>query len=256
MIAWGLGLLSVAIAFSSAQGQGTGPVTPTTKVDQSPLDQPLGWLHDAKRNYAVVKDYTCTLVSHEKVRGVLQDESIMYMKMKSQPYSIYMKWIAPKKYQGQEVAFVLGKNNNKMRVKSNVVLAKKLGFMSIDPNDPRVLEHSRHNILEAGIGNMIEQTIKYWTVERAFDKSQVKTGEYMYNQRNCIRVEVTRTEANPNFPYYRTVLYLDKDSKLPIRVENYEWARPGGPAEGDLAEMFSYVNLQFNVGLKDDDFNK
>ena len=52
------------------------------------------------------------------------------------------------------------------------------------------------------------------------------------------------------------MIYLEKASKLPIRVENYDWPRAGGAPGGDLLEVFSYVNLQFNTGLEDKLFNK
>ena len=47
-----------------------------------------------------------------------------------------------------------------------------------------------------------------------------------------------------------------KESKLPIRLENYDWPVQGGTEGGELLETFSYVNLRFNVGLKDADFVK
>ena len=43
---------------------------------------------------------------------------------------------------------------------------------------------------------------------------------------------------------------------MPIRMENYDWPQQGGSLEGDLLESFSYVNLQFNTGLRDEEFNK
>ena len=179
----------------------------------------------------------------------------MQLKVKTQPFSVHMRWLAPKKSAGQEVAFVVGKNNNKMRVKSNMIGKNLIGFLSIDPNDPRVLEHSRHNILETGIGNMIESNLKQWLVERNLDKTRVKTSEAAYDKRDCIRVEVTRTERNPTFYCARMVMYLEKQSKLPIRLENYDWPRQGSP-EGDLLEQFSYADLRFNTGLRDEEFNK
>src|SRR5205085_2701092 len=122
------------------------------------------------------------------------DENVMTVKMRNQPFSIYMRWIAPQKLQGQEVCFVAGKNNNKMRVRSTQLGAKVVGFVSIDPTDKRVFEHSRHTIYEAGLGNLIEQTIKLWEFEKKMNKTQVKIGEYVYNNRRCTRIETTRTE--------------------------------------------------------------
>jgi hypothetical protein len=240
-----------------AQGQGKDKVVPATNFERSELDAPLALLHEARRNYTAVKDYTCHLVSQERVRGKLEEKSIIEFKMKTDPFSVYMRWLAPKNSVGQEVAFVAGKNNNKMRVKSNTIgKGKLLGWMSIDTNDPRVLEHSRHTIVEAGIGNMIEQYIRHWELARQVGKSKVQMSEATYNGRKCVSIEVTATEKTPQHYCYRSVLYLEEKSKLPIRLENYDWPREGGERGGDLLEMFSYIDLRFNVGLGNEEFNK
>ena len=225
------------------------------KAELSKLDQPLAWLGEAKRSYGAIKDYACTLVSEENVRGKMQDQNIMQPARRRRcPASTVP--LAPKQTKNQEVAFVLGKNNNKMRVKSNFIGSKIIGFLSIDPKDPRVMEHSRHTILEAGIGNMIDQNIRHWERERLVGKTDVRISESAYNERKCYRVEVINLERRPDSYCYRSVLYLEQNSKLPIRVEVYDWPRQGGPAEGDLLERFSYVNIQFNTGMTEREFEK
>src|SRR5205823_6781417 len=135
-----------------------------------------------------------------RVRGVLQDENLMTVKMRTEPFSVYMKWLAPNDSKNQEVCFVLGRNNNKMRVRSHTLgKGKILGWMAIDVNDPRVLEHSRHNIYEAGLGNLIEQTIKHWEMEKQHGKTQTKMAEYTCNNRKAIRIEPTPTERLQQF---------------------------------------------------------
>ena len=52
------------------------------------------------------------------------------------------------------------------------------------------------------------------------------------------------------------VIYLEKQSKLPIRLENYDWPTTNGPSGGELLELFSYHNLSWNTGLRDEEFNK
>jgi hypothetical protein len=244
-------LLSFVVVLQPALN---GQVVPAA-ARQPDLDQALAWMQEAKRNYTLVKDYTCNLITQENVRGKLQEPSVTQFKMKTEPFSVHMRWLGEGKNAGQEVAFVAGKNNNKMRVKSNLLGAKF--FMSIDPNDKRVTEHSRHTILEAGIGNMIEQHLNQWEKDRAIGKTKVlPPTEHTYAGRKCYKVEFIRTERHPAFYCYRTVIYLEKESKMPIRLENYDWPRKGGPEGGDLLEMFGYVNVQFNIGLKDADFDK
>ena len=180
--------LTSLVLFSQASLQGQGKVVPAA-AELSRLDQPLAWMHEAKRNYSVVKDYSCTMVSQEHVRGKLLDENIMQMKVKTEPFSVYMRWLAPAKFKEQEVAFALGKNGNKMRVKSNVLGNKLIGWISLDANDPRVFENSRHSILEAGIGNLIDTTLRNWERERLIGKTDVRVSESSYNKRDCYRIE-------------------------------------------------------------------
>jgi hypothetical protein len=259
VILFGVTVLSLSLAYHSPVDGQTAPpggkaAVQQAKGEEGPMDQPLALMYEARRAFAGVKDYTCTLQSQENVRGKLQDSNVIVFKMRTQPFSVSMRWLAPRENQGQEVCFVLGKNNNKMRVHSP--RHKLLGFVSVDPNDPRVTDHSRHNIYEAGLGNLIEQTIKLWEFEKQAGKTQVKMAEYTCNNRRAIRIETTRTERVQGFYCYRSVLYLDAESKLPLRTENYDWPRAGGPAEGELIEMFSYIDLRLNVGLTEQDFNK
>lgn len=246
-----------AIALGQSQGPNKGPIRPAAaSAEQMSFDQPIAWMQEAKTNYSAVKDYSCNLVSRERVNGKLGDDNIMQMKVKAQPFSVYLRWLAPAKDVGQEVAYVQGKNNGKMRVKSKGVPGF-LNFVSIDPNDPRVLQNSRHTILEAGIGHMIDETLKSWEIDRANGKAKVLPAlEADYNKRACYKVEVVRLERTAQATCYRTVIYLEKVSKMPIFLQNYDWPRQGGPADGELLESFGYFNLQFNVGLADAEFNK
>jgi hypothetical protein len=227
----------------------------------SPFEQLHGWLLEARRNFTAVQDYTCTITKRENINGILSEEHVIEAKFRTQPFSVYMRWLAPSKLYGQEVAFVMGRNNNKMRVHSKGLLKGAVGFVTLDVNDRRVLEQSRHTIYEAGIGNLIEQALKYLDAEKVSGKGQVRSTEILHDNRRCLRVEIIRGERRQQADFYRTVLYLDKEAKLPIRAENYAWPRPGAAADsrfspGDLLEQVSFTNLRWNLGLSDREFNK
>lgn len=249
-------LIGLVPFFAIAGLANTQPATPPDAEKPSashPLDQPLQWLQEARQSHKSIRDYTCTLVKQERVQGRLQEQNIILLKVRTQPFSVYMRWLSPQALSGQEVAFVYGRNNNKMRVHFTRGVKGVVGWKSVDPNDPRVFQHSRHTIYEAGIGNMIEQLIQSFEKERQLDKTRVRTAEYTYNNRRCYRVEATGTERGPQSPVGRCVFFLDKESKLPIRMENYDWPQPGA-AEGEPLEVFSFVDIRFNVGLGDGDF--
>jgi hypothetical protein len=239
----------------------TGPTTRTTVAPQtagdaaSPMQEPLRLIAEARKAYDDVRDYTCVLIKKERVRGQLQPESVISMKVRSQPFGVYLRWQQPKNLAGQEACYVAGKNDGKMRVHSTGLLGVA-GWVSLDPNDERAKKTSNHSITEAGIGNLIARFSKSWEREKDLKLTRVRVGEYEYNKRRCVRVEATHAD-NPGgqFLTYRSVVYFDKETHLPIRVEAYDWPRQGGNADGELMEVYSYVNLKLNVGLNDETFN-
>jgi hypothetical protein len=238
-----------------AQSKSRSSQVVMASAEQRSFAEPLALMYEARANYATVQDYTCMLVSRWKVNGKLGDENIVQMKVMTRPFSVHLRWLCPNKDAGQEAAFVEGKNNNKVRVKSKAI--SPLSFTSLDGADPRLLQNSRHTILEADIGNLISRTIKTWEAERDLGKTRILPPvDATYNKRDCIKVEAVRLDRHSEVYCYRTVIYLEKVSKMPIRLENYDWPQKGGSADGELLEMFSYFNIQVNTGLREAQFNK
>jgi hypothetical protein len=233
-------------------GQAVPP--PAAAAAASPLDEPLRLIAQAGEAYRGVRDYTCLFVKRERLRGQLQPENLMEMKVRTQPFSVYFHWASPATFAGQQACYVDGRNGGMMRVHSNGI-AGVVGFVTLDPRDPRAAQNSRHTITEAGIGNLIERFRQRWEVERRLNQTQIRVAQYLYNQRPCTRVEAIHPANTGQFYAYRSVVYFDNGTHLPIRVEAYDWPRPGAPAGGDLLESYSYVNLRLNVGLSDRDFN-
>jgi len=243
-----LGILGIlGAALSGVNGQ------PQEQVD--PLEQPLKWLYQARTEHGQIRDYTTTFIRQERVQGRLLEQNIIALKVRTVPFSVNMRWLAPAEYAGQKVLYVRGSNRNQMRVKSAKPLQKIAGFVSINLDDPRAMQHSRHTVDELGIGNVIEQTIKIMEQERSVGKTQVRIAEYTYSNQPCHRIEFVRSERHPSVYCYRTVLFLDKQTKLPLRIENYDWPSAAA-ADGELLEMFSYTSTRFNAGLSDVDFER
>jgi len=240
---------------ASAQQQKVQPAGFKTAAAtaEMPLDQPLRLLYEAQQAYAPVQNYECILISQELVNGKLLPESVIQMAFRKNPFSVYMKWLAPKDQAGQEVCFVTGRNQNLMRVLP-AGFAKSFGWMSIEVNDPKVMQHSRHKITEAGFGNWLERYGNCWSAERTMGKTQVQVAEYDYNKRRCLRVETTHATRERSFYCYRNVIYFDRETHLPVRLECYDWPRQGGPPEGELLECFSYINVQVNVAIPESVF--
>jgi hypothetical protein len=253
--AWA-GVLAAAVTAAAAQPPAAPTVpAPAAPAAANPMDPAMRLLAEATQSFQGVRDYTCLFIKRERLRGQLQPDNLIDMKVRSQPFSVYLRWLGPKQFEGQEACYVVGRNNNMMRVHS-AGIGSMAGFLTIDIRDPRVMQNSRHTITEAGIGNLLTVLSQRWEADRRSNRTQVKIAEYAYAQRPCTRVELIHGDRPPGqITFFRCVLYFDKGNHLPIRVENYDWPRPGGPPDGDLLESYSYVNLRTNVGLTDAVFN-
>jgi hypothetical protein len=233
----------------------TRTTVPPQPADANPLDEPLRLIKEARRAFGEVRDYTCVLIKKERLSGVMQPDNVISMKFRNQPFSVYMRWQQPKASVGQEACYVTGKNDGKMRVHSTGV-SGLVGWVSLDPTDERAKKTSNHTITEAGIGNLLTRYGKAWEAEKTLNLTRIKIGEYEFNKRRCVRVETVHPgKPDARFAAYRSVLYFDKETHLPVRAEVYDWPRQGGSPDGELQEVYSYVNMKLNVGLGDEAFN-
>jgi hypothetical protein len=211
-------------------------------------------IQTARDRFRDVRDYSCRLVQRERVGDKLPPETVCGMEVRTQPFSVHLSWHEPRSMQGQEALYVAGRNGGKMRVRGAGLLGA-VGFISLDVDDARARRTSRHNITEAGLGNLIERFAEGWPRERVHGGVEVHIDDFKFAGRACTRVETVHL-ANPDgfFLFGRSVVYFDKDTHLPTRVENFDW--PKHPGEPDpLIEEYSYLGLKLNPGLSDEVFN-
>lgn len=219
------------------------------------MDRAIALLEEARRHFRNVRDYECRLLKRERVQGVLLPQSAMTMKVRNEPFSVYLRCESPDADKGLEVCYVAGRNRGMMRVHPVGVLGI-LGFQSLNPRDPRAFEKNRHCITEAGLGNMLESTARYWEMERRLNKTLVRIADEELDGRACTRIETIHPDRHAGAFYgYRCVLWLNKATHLPLGSETYDWPQPGGPESGVLLESYRYVDLRCNIGLGDDAFS-
>jgi hypothetical protein len=219
------------------------------------MDRALALLTEARLQFQNVRDYECRSVSRERVHGTLLPESVMVLKARTRPFSVYLRCESPGADKGTEVCYVEGRNQGMMRVHL-VGVPGVFGFRSLDPHDPRALERSRHCITEAGLGSLLESTARYWEMERRLNRTLVSITDEEVDGGACTRIETVHPDrtAGP-FYGYRCVLWLDKATHLPLGAEAYDWPRRGGPEGGDLLESYRFLDLRCNVGISDETFD-
>jgi len=210
---------------------------------------------DAKATYTKTRDYSGYMVRQERIGGKLQAEQTAEIRVRTEPFSIYTLTLAPKSLFNQELAYMGGKKDDKVRAKASGV-AGAGGFVTVAADDAKANTDSKYTITNTGIGAVIKRVDAALDAEKTAKNSpQVVVSEYKFNDRPCTKYEIYCDRAHSKRFAARMVVYIDAEYKLPVRFEAYD-APKSGEKEGELMECVSFVKLVLNAGLGDTVFDK
>jgi hypothetical protein len=201
---------------------------------------------DARKAFGGVRDYACTFIKQERIGGRLLPEQTAQMLVREEPFSVYLRFVAPSSVAGQELCYVAGSYGDRVRVRGNG-LKGAFGFVTLPLDDPRVTSQSRHSVAEAGLRSLIDQVATAHSELRG-DASQLEIGGVRLYGRPCTRVSLHLPAGSRQYGD-RGVVYFDRESKLPVRFEAYD-------RSGELLESYTYLDTRRNVGVPDSAFQK
>lgn len=232
----------------------TGKVCVADEKSRSAAEHPLApALRHANRcleKIQEMKGYECVFTKKEVVGKKLISQS-MKMKLRHEPFSVYMYFLDPSK--GREVIFVEGKNDNKLQV-HETGLASLVGTMSLPPDDSRVMAENRYPITRAGMSKMLEAIIAQWEMESEFGETEVRYFEgAKVGDSVCRVIESRHPQPRKQFPFHITRLWIDEKSGLAIKVQQFGF--PKKNAKPPVIEDYTYTAIQPEVRLSDRDFD-
>lgn len=245
-----------------AQPDGSRPIEHTARITAPGAPQPghpmqpaLDWAQMSLNVCNQVRDYTFTFVKREEIKGKLTDYEAMSMKIRQQPFSLYIYTLGPTQPKGQEVIYVEGRNNGKVVAHVTGFRHKLVGAISLDPNAPELLEGNRHGPTSAGFKNLLTKLVTAYSDAMKEGEAAVRVipGAKVDN-RNCTCVEVSHPQQRPNHAMQMTRVFYDDETRLPIRFEAYGWPTQPGQ-QPPLIEEYTYRDVRINVGLTDADFD-
>lgn len=202
-----------------------------------------------------VADYSCMLVKRERIAGHLTHAERLAIKLRHEPFSVYVNYLAPDKVKGQEVIYVHGHNDNRLLAHPNGLKGRLVGTFKLDPQGKMAMEGNRYPVTDLGVKRMAESWLKEARHDVQFVRCSAKIIPGMkLNERPCTCVELTRLERHHDSPFRITRLFIDAELRLPVRYEAYEWPTQAG-GEPELAEEYTYLQLQPNLRFSDLDFD-
>lgn len=236
---------------------------PSDVRHRHPLQPLLQWAeHRQEQLREEIRDYTCVMVSRERVRGRLGPRIYMAAKVRHEqiqdgqvkvPFSLYLKFLAPQRLKDREVLYVQGNNDDKLLVRKGGPHLASL-TASLEPTCMLAMAENRYPITEFGILRLTERLLEVGRQEIAYGECEVGVDDrFETEKRVCTQIEIKHPVQRDHFQYCLARVYVDNDLQLPIRFESYHWPH-NDDEDPILLEEYTYHNLKLNVGLTDADF--
>lgn len=211
--------------------------------DREDLDN---WLKHAEATLAKTDSYTAIFHKQERIQEKLTPEETIFIKFKK-PFKVYMKWVK-EPYKGRESLYIEGHNDNLIRVREYGIAG--IITVNIDPKGTLGMKGSRHPVTESGIENLVK-LIRRNLEEGAGARDIVlrEQGEERVYGRTTRKMELILPKNKAKSYYcHRALINLDVETRLPIRVQIYDW-------DDTLLESYGYEAVKLDAGLTEADFD-
>jgi hypothetical protein len=202
-----------------------------------------------------IKDYQCTMVKHERINGKMADKEFMFLKVRHEPFSVYMYFLGPERIRGQEALYVAGKNNGNL-LGHGVGLRRVVGTVPLVPTGAIAMQGQRYPITEIGVLNLTRRLIEVAEQDTRYGEVDVKFFKNAkINKRLVTCIQVMHPVKQPYFRFYLARVYVDDELNIPVRYEAFEWPQTPGGAPVPVEE-YTYTDVKVNNGFTDVDFDE
>jgi hypothetical protein len=206
-----------------------------------------------------VKDYTCTLLKQERIKGDLKKEQTIEVKFTPDPFRVAMHWTKNPPL-ADAILYVKGQWKDDDG-ESQLLARPASGFFQMltggsvlkDPDGEEAMKNTLRPVTQFGFVNSFESLIEvYRDAQTAGDLKQEYLGMMDYDGKSAMVLLRTLPEK-PEYPAHLTYIFLEADSLLPVKVLAYGWETDAN-GEPRLLANYEFHGLKFNVGLTAKDF--
>jgi len=194
-----------------------------------------------------VRDLTCTFIKRERLSGSLGKIQHMEVKFTPKPFRLAMRWTQNAPI-GKAFVFVKGRYKDQQGRSRMVVgldgLAGLLvgGYVLRRPDEPEVMKPTLRPCTKFGFANSFRSLLEVYELARDRKHGSEKfLGAAKVGQKTCLVLQRTLPK-HKDYPAAKTLICIDAESHLPIRVIGYDWDKK-------LICNYEFRNLKFNTGL-------
>lgn len=206
--------------------------------------------------------YTATFFKRERVDGDLQEGQVIKLKLRHDPFSIYMKWLVGDK--GRELLYVEGRNDGNIVVHAGGWKARLLPALKLDPKGSLAMKESRYPVTKLGLRNLCDELIRYRKrdLKHAGQVRCRMAPDHQWNEKDCWAFTINYESRDVSELYRKSIVYIAKETALPVFVKNYAWSDlakelpPEKLEEKTLIEHYCYKDIRLKTRLADKDFDR
>lgn len=201
-----------------------------------------------------VPAYTATFRRQERVGGVLGPEIVSQLKIRNRPFAIYLKYLAPKA--GKEVIYAEGHRENRILAHNGDWTRRIIPRLEVAPDSALALADSRHPVTDAGLLNLGRKLLRFRELDMGdehasttLDRTSTAAG------RPCLRSVHAHSKPDDGRPFREVEILYDAETQLPFQIKSFDWPAPGHVGPLDLAERYTYDDLDLDAPLTAADFD-
>lgn len=230
-----------------------------------PLAGPLKYAYQTHEHLKnSIHDYTCIFSKRERSDGKIKGYCHMETKVRHErtidetvvvPFSVYMKFLAPRRFKDRELLYVDGAYNGKLLVRQGGHVLPNLVHKLV-PDGRLALGESKYPIYRFGMQNLVAGLISVMIEDLEHGECEVSlTRQVDLNGTKCTHFRVIHPTERPHFRFHRADVFLDERLRVPVYYAAYGWPREEeGPPT--LIEEFAFRNVRINTHLTDKDFDR
>ena len=220
---------------------------PQASQPATPMDEYRLALDAAEEHLQSSEGYAATFIRQIRKDGDLLDREQISIKIRHEPFSVYMKW---QDDDAQEVLYVAGENDGK-------ALARRArGFfrntIKLDPTSRLAMEDSRYPIYELGMLELVRNAkeVLYSCPDLNAIGCEVEPGELdgMPVRQFTITIDSPEVDAT----YSKCILCYSEEHHMFLQITSDGWTEDGRP--GELIEHYHYKDVELNPGFAVDEF--
>ncbi|TWU13752.1 hypothetical protein CA54_25870 [Symmachiella macrocystis] len=259
-------ILQVSVTEQTLQSTTAQPVAVEAQQDPQlhALQTALTLLQNGRDRLKSINHYTATFIKQERVGDELTEGDVTEIKVRHEPFSVYMKWVETDA--GQEMLYADGVNDGNLLLKQVGWKSRLLPVISLDPHCVLAMSQSRYPVTQMGLLRLVETLItdRRNDIEKKTELKCQLFDDEVCHERPCYRFVLEYGSQQVSATYRKSDLFIDKELSVPVQIANFtwpdsDWGADWGCEEMDdetLIEYYGYCDLVLGTPLSDLDFDR